>query len=218
MKTKKAKRKRTGGDDLLRIADRVNAIARRAEHLITGRDKARRYMALFEEGKDCHLNLLLAAQACREGGLSHPDMAFATICFAANEMAAEAAGADPKLERAFDKLRTVLKAQGETFDPNDDDAWSDELLAVSNEFERRWEAACEEYFIFILRRHGEDEIADLCLNDVDAFMQRLEAGVRIVSKDGPEDAAELDEKRAEPDRLAAQARGDTPTSEVVPKG
>ena len=34
MKTKNTTRKRIGSDDLLLIADRVNAIARRAEHLV----------------------------------------------------------------------------------------------------------------------------------------------------------------------------------------
>ena len=217
MKTKNTTRKRIGSDDLLLIADRVNAIARRAEHLVTGRAAARRYLALAEEGKDKHLNLLRSAQALREAGLADPDFALASIYIAADEMAMEATGADPQLLKLFDRLKVELKKQGETFDPNTD-AWSKELLAVSAGIEQGWNEAYERYFVSILRRHGEYEVADLYLNDNDAYWRRLEAGVRILLADDPEALAELDEMRAKLDKLETQAQGDTPTSEVVPKG
>ncbi|HUI05546.1 MAG TPA: hypothetical protein VL486_00920 [Verrucomicrobiae bacterium] len=218
MKTKTTKQKRTGSDDLLFIADQANAIARRAEHLVTGRATARWYLALAVEDKDKHLNLLRSAQALRDAGVADPDLALASIYIAADKMAVEAAGADPKLDRVFDKLKVTLKAQGEAFDPNNHDAWSEELLAVSDKLERRWNEAYERHFVSILRRHGECEVADLYLNDNDAYWRRLEAGVRILLAGDPEALAELDEMRAKLDKLETQTQGDTPTSEVVLKG
>jgi hypothetical protein len=200
--------------DLSMVADRVNAIARRAEHLITGRDKARRYLALFEEGKDTHLNLLLAAQACGDAGLSHPDMAFATICRAADEIAVEAAGADPSLERLVEKLKAAIQEQGAAFDPDNVETWSEATCRLSDEIDRRWDEACEQHIVAILRRHGEDGIADLYLSDNDAYWCRWRAGVRLVAADNPEVLAILDEWEAR----EAEAQGDTPTSEVVPEG
>ena len=46
----------------------------------------------------------------------------------------------------------------------------------------------------------------------------MEAGVRILWANDPQALARLDEMHAELDKQEALAQGDTPTSEVVPKG
>lgn len=196
-----------GGNSLSLIADRVSAIARRAEYLVVGRAKALRHLALVQAGVDKHLNLLLAAQACRDGGLSHPDMEFATICRAADELAVEATGADPSLERLVEKLKAAIQEQGATFDPDNVETWSEATCRLSDEIDRRWDEACEQHFVAILRRHGEDEIADLFLSDNDTYWRRWRAGVRLLAEDLPEVLKILDEWEAK----EAEAQGDTPT-------
>lgn len=198
---------KTGAADLLKIANRIKTIARRAENLIVGPDKLRHF--LINRGNEPDKTrrtraLLLASQAARDAKLGEPDLHFVIICSVADDLAEQSLPDDSARNVLFEEMKATLTEQGKVCDPEDDGTWPQEFLTRFEEFYRRQEEAREQSFIAILRRHGEDEMADLYLTNFGEYWRRFSAGLRILTSKDSDALARINEMLDKLDKLDAE--------------
>lgn len=201
MKTKIAKKKQAassagqpGIGALLKIAASLRIQSRKAENVACWREKTFNY---YVESEPVALTpkqdaaLLKAAQAQRDAGVLDADLALFIIYGIAERLAEDAVYADLELKKLSGKMRAVERREGGPDGGwllNDPDAPKD-WKALNSQWVRRH----EELIAAVLKRCGEDELADLVLNDQDELSRRSHAGHRLVFKDDPEKLAKVDE-------------------------
>jgi hypothetical protein len=168
--------------DVLALAERIQADARRLENLATWRDRLDRHSSAEEAGEPAHTSddLLRLQQARRDSGEGDEDAAFFTIACLAEHWAESVFDTDPALNGLFAKMRTVEQREGLTefdeFIPDHEPADWKALNVQCHERFREVEKIKDHRFIGWLRRHGETDMADLYANDRAAFDRRREAG------------------------------------------
>jgi hypothetical protein len=206
------KETKPGADALMRIADRLGTQARRADNRLNGRDKIRAFFNREEPSVEQFKNLsgekfleLLILE--RDGLNADPDAALASIVGAVDRIAEKDILNDPKLDDLHAKMVVIRKREGlkedEYFELNDPETPKD-WLALNEKYDRR----VHEIQAAILRRYGEDEIADLMINDQATLTRRSFAGLRKMNQDDPKKLAELNKMEKE---LLRKKAGATPS-------
>jgi hypothetical protein len=171
--------------DVLALAERIQAHARRLENLATWRDRLDRHSSAEEDGKPApHTSddLLRLQQAWRDSGEGDEDAAFFTIACLAEHWAESVFDTDPALNQLFAKMRAIEQREGLTefdeFDPDHPETPAD-WKALNVKSHRRFhelEHIRDARFVRFLLTHGETDMADLYVNDRAAFDRRREAG------------------------------------------
>jgi hypothetical protein len=172
--------------DLLRFADLIQGHARRLENLATWKDRLDRQLSAQAAGEDPgRAGLLRDIQARRCAG-TETDAAFFVICQMAEQHADAIWDMDPELNELCDQMRVIEEREGLTecdeFDPDDPQTPAD-WKALNAKSNRRYQEVVRisgERFIAWLRRNGENEIADMFLNDRAEYDRRREAGRFLV--------------------------------------
>jgi len=196
-------------DTLLRIANRVQAVARRAENLVFGWETRKRISQRLKDGTATPADLVRVAQYAREKGYFDAGNVLFWISHTASDEAWETTCADPTLKEIGEQIKAVEVREGlgedEEFIPDHPDVPQD-WKALNEEYERRWNDVYDRSFHDFLRRYGEDDIADLYLNNRPEWDRLYEEGRFACFGPIPD-----------PDEPAAETEGDTPSSQVIPK-
>lgn len=168
--------------DLLKIADRLQVQARKAENIAIWQTKS---AALLKQGGQEPLSILKAAQAQRDAGFMDRDQTLYSIFMMAEWLADDIVPNDPKLKEISTRISAIEKhgelADDECWLINDPDIPQDWRALI-----KMWDHHNDEILAAILKQCGEYEIADLFLNNREEFDLRFEAGRRLVFKDGPD--------------------------------
>jgi hypothetical protein len=173
---------RMGAADVLALAERIQAHARRLENLATWGDRLDRHSSAEDDGKPAHTSddLLRLQQARRDSGEGDEDAAFFTIALLGEHWAERVFDSDPALNELFAKMRAIEQREGLTesdeFIPDHEPADWKALNVQCHDRFQEVEKIKDHRFIGWLRRHGETDMADLYLNDRAAFDRRREAG------------------------------------------
>jgi hypothetical protein len=170
----------TGGIDLLRIADKAELQRYAAEGLTNSQARAFRALIHLEEGQKTFENFtpedhILQAQCIRDMGRMHADAVFAGIaCFVE-----EIAWKDQKLNTLSEAIDAMYKEYG----AKDDEHWA--VGEGPEEFEKLRTAFDSRFLqlrVAILRHHDEADMADLLLNDPEAYQARIDKGQKLLNK------------------------------------
>jgi hypothetical protein len=198
----------SGAVALLKIADRIGRQARKADNLVNWREKISIIIQGHADGKDKPDGILKAAQTFRDAGRIDPDQALSMIVGAVGHLSEKTIMTDPKLNDLSDKMGVICKREGlgedDYFTLNDPKTPKD-WLALNEKYDRR----VNEIEAAILKRYGEDEIADLTLNDPGTLRRRGYAGLRLWEKDNPKMLSDIN--KAEKEDIEAKKAGATPS-------
>lgn len=170
-----------GGIDLLRLADQVGLQQYAAEGF---RDRQTRAMGalvrLLDSAEDKPADepmdmTILKLQYIREMGRLSPDEVFAGLDLFAEEIAWE--------DRELNRLSAAIDAMYKEYGAKDDEHWAvgegpEEFEKLRNAFDDRF----RQLKASILRHYAENEMADLLLNDPDAYAVRIENGRKLTEK------------------------------------
>ena len=178
-----AKRPRTaagqpGGIDLLRLADQVGLQQYAAEGFQDRRTLAMRALVQLLEAKDGQKGdesmgmVILKAQYIREMGRLSPDEVFAGLDSFAEEIAWE--------DRELNRLSAAIDAMYKEYGAKDDEHWAvgegpEEFEKLRTAFDDRF----RQLKASILYHYGENEMANLLLNEPDAYAVRIENGLKL---------------------------------------
>ena len=161
--------------ELLKMADKVDLQRYIAEGLSNRMARAMTTVEHLQDGGYHNLwpeDDILIGQFIRDKGmgLMSEDQIFAYINGAVEEIAKE----DAKLSSLFEASEAKHREAG--FGP--DDEWPEETRPadVQELFDAYWDRFLQ-LKVAILRRNGEDAMADLLLDDPDAYQARVEKGM-----------------------------------------
>jgi len=192
------------------LADTIQGQARHFENLATLRSHLERLVCAAAAGELAHRteDLLRLQQCLRAAGQGDPDEAFFTIAWLTERWGEEILATDPELNRLFAELSAIEQREGlsefEEFDPDHPDAPAD-WKALTAEYGSRFQEVMkirDERHVQFLRSHGENDMADMYVNDRAEYARRREAGRLIVF--GPV-----------PDEVIAVTEGDTGLTSVT---
>lgn len=177
------------GDPLLQIAKRIGGEAKRAEDPIRWQERrlaeSQEILTLAQQKKEDSWPLVLkATQGLRDAGLLNADVALSLFYVSAVHL-------DPPKDATHDrvmgeiggKITALRKRKGLA---KDDTSWTWDNPETPDEYKALAKQAMNHTIAAILRQCGEDETADLLLNDRDAFNRRFKAGLLKFFKDDPE--------------------------------
>ena len=123
-------------------------------------------------------------QAVRAEGLADADVVFYGIVGTIQILSAEKLGAamdQEPLKSIFEKMKAIEDREGlgpdEEFYPNGPDT-PDDFKALF----REWQRINQSIVVEVMRGYGEDELADLFLNDPDEFDRRYEAAEIVFTR------------------------------------
>ena len=156
-------------DALLKIADCLRDQAGKAENAASWRDKT---LALLQQDRLQACSLMQVAQLQRDAGAMNADPAFHVIAWTATALAMDAVAKDPRLNEIAAALRAIERRE----EMEEDEQFPEELL-------KQWDQRYDEILADILRAYGEGSMADLYLNDRDAFDRQFEASQRQMFPD-----------------------------------
>ncbi len=157
------------GKDLLKLAAAVRGQLDIAD---AGPSKTERGLTALQhqlEGDITYSDAILMAQFIRERGGMGEDEVFAGIASFAEAIARE----DGELNRLFQASEAKHKEAGF----GEDEEWPEDNRPADVQalFDAYWDRFLQ-LRVAILRRHGEDGMADLLMNDPDAFQDRVDRG------------------------------------------
>jgi len=184
LKRTRAKADQAGGIDLLRIADKVGLQQYAAEGFRDRQTQATELLfKCLEEAEgggvspaDQPLGLIIKkAQIIRELGRRGPDDTFAGL----DAIVEGAAGEDRELNR----LSRAIDAKYKEYGAKDDEHWPDGEAPEDMEVLRKaFDERQVQLKVSIFRHYGENEMADLLLNDPAAYTERVKRGRAIFDK------------------------------------
>jgi len=175
---------RKGWIDLLKVADQTALNLYAAEGLTNFQERADACIDRIRanDGDIRALPLedqILIAQFIRDRGGMSADEIFAHIDTFVHDIALQ----DAKLKR----LTEISEAKHKEAGYGEDESWPEDQRPadIQKLFDEYWERY-DQLKVAILRHHGEDKMADLLVNDPDAYAARVEAGERICDERHPE--------------------------------
>ena len=165
--------------DLLKAADRIQAKAKQAETLTIWKETLLRLAETKAEGGVPDIgDTLRDIQTNRMVGLD-TDVGFFITCRAAEEWADASIHTDPVLNEIHRKMKDIERREGlqedEQFFPFHPDTPED-YKRLNREWERRAEEVEASAMVAWLCRHGEEDLADMFLNNRPEWERRREAG------------------------------------------
>jgi hypothetical protein len=172
--------------DLLRLADSIQGYARRLDNSAMWKVWLDRQVSAQAAGEQPVIAALLRQLQARRCAGTETDGAFFVICQMAERHADAIWDTDPELNELCDQMRAIEEREGltdcEEFDQDDSETPA-EWKALNAESNRRYQEVVrisDDRFIGWLRRHGENEIADLFLNNRAEYDRRREGGRFLV--------------------------------------
>jgi hypothetical protein len=188
-KAKKTTKRRTikrntsgqaAGIDLLRIADRTGLQRYAAEGLTNLQRRSWIALQHIEDGQGTYEKMtpedyILLSQTIRERKGMEEDEIFAGIDLQVEEIAMK----DAELDRLFQVSEAKHKEAGF----GEDEEWPEDSRPpeIQKLFDAYWDRF-HQLKVAILRHHGEDDMADLLLNDPDAYAEKAERGEKLTMK------------------------------------
>jgi len=185
--------------DLLSIAAALKDHAAKWDPGPTWRDK----VIVAMTGPDDRAAIIQAAQIERDAGVLEADSCFYILDRFANDAADDRREDDAELNRIGQEIAAAEKAHGLKEDEYfDDDEMPDDIEQMEIALLRRTDAI----LAAILREYGEDDMADLLLNDRDAYLDRVYSGRDKFAGPLPQDIADklAAARKAEKARKAAR--------------
>lgn len=160
------------GKDLLKLAAAVRGQLDIADAGPSKIERASMAIQHQMEGDLTDSDAIVLAQYIRDRGIIGEDEVFAGIA----NFAEAAARKDPELNRLFQASEAKHKEAGF----GEDEEWPEDSRPADVQalFDAYWDRFLQ-LRVAILRRHGEDEMADLLMNDPDAFQDRVDRGQKI---------------------------------------
>lgn len=164
----------------LKIAAKIGAQAQRADDQVNWRGKMQSLLNMENPKATSPDAMLRAAQIARNSGGYDPNLALVQIQHALEELAEKLIDEDAELGRLHEKMCVIAEREGladdEYFDLDDPKTPKD-WLALNGKYDER----LDRIKATILKAYGEDELADLYLNDQKTLHRRLLAGYRLMS-------------------------------------
>lgn len=163
-----------GGMDLLKVAAKVRGQLDIADAGPSKKERALTAIGHLEDKAPTWSDSILMVQFVMETGRGEygEDEGFAAIASFAEEIAWE----DQEINRLSKAIDDKHKEAGMT----EDETWPDGEGPEDVEALRAaWDSRFLQLRVAILRRHDENEMADLLMNDPDAFQDRVEKGQKI---------------------------------------
>jgi hypothetical protein len=166
-----------GAAGLLDIATRLRGQVEKVDAGPSWQDRS--IAAMSTDDKES--GIIKCLQIQREGGAydRDPEVFFAMMAQATNPEADKRMYDDAEIKRIHEASHAVNKAHG--LEPDEYfpiEERPDDVKALDDAFERR----LHEIHADVLREHGETDMADLLLNDPDAFHRRCDAGREMWNK------------------------------------
>lgn len=177
--TRAKKKPYAGAADLLKIAERLKNQVGSADAGPSWRDRVMTACSAPDE----YEGMMKSARILLDNGRLDPDSAFFMIASGAAHLSSRAEETDAELkeiERAIEDLWENYKGED----------GADKL----DELEARQSIRHDAIMAAVLREHGENEVADLLLENSDRFIDRMESG--MVKVLGPQTEETLSRFRA----------------------
>lgn len=162
----------SGVDDLLKIADSLQMQIRRAEKLLTWQERCN---AILEQGRHDPLSILKATQMTRDAGAMDKEIAFCKIFLMAEWLSDDFVLKDQTLEDISAEMSSIEKYHG----LSDNEFWRSDDPDVPEEWKalnKKWAHHHDKIIAAILKQCGENEMANLFLNNRESFNLRFETG------------------------------------------
>jgi hypothetical protein len=171
--------KTAGGADLLKIAAKIREQLNTAD---AGPSRTERAMMAIDhevQGNMTAGDYIIIAQYIRDQGRAGENQFFAAVTSFAEDIALE----DAELNRLYNASQAKHKEAG--YGDGEDETWpADKRPADVQKIFDAWWDRFDQLRIAILRQYGEDQMADLLLNDPDAFQDRVENGQKLFDEKG----------------------------------
>jgi len=169
--------KSAGGTDLLKIAAKIREQLNTAD---AGPSKTERAMMAIDHEVPGNMTTgpyILIAQSIRDMGRAGEDQFFASVASFVDEIAWE--------DREIIRLSKAIDLKHKEAGLGEDETWPDgEGPEDVEKLRTAWDSRFRQLKIAILRQYGEDQMADLLLNDPDAFQGRVEKGQKLYEEKG----------------------------------
>ena len=158
--------------DLLKITTQLGVEVRKAENFLNWQERCN---AILEQGRHDPLSILKAIQITRDAGSMDKDIAFCKIFLMAEWLSDDFVLKDQTLEDISAEMSSIEKYHG----LSDNEFWRSDDPDVPEEWKalnKKWAHHHDKIIAAILKQCGENEIADLFINNRESFNLRFETG------------------------------------------